>query len=134
MGYFSLLDSRRRTSNATSKFNYISTRFLPMQRNCADEYSHLTGADACGEIDSAQHSAPLAGSAIERVAPASLSTLERGSQAGRALACTVSEVQLTGMMFPHHSERSQSIKLRERPLELKTMNCHNIIITGEFAR
>lgn len=76
---------------------------ISSQRNRAHEYSHLTGADACGELDSAHHSAPLAASASECAAPASLSVLERGSQAGRAQALTVSEVQRTGMMFPDHS-------------------------------
>lgn len=96
----------------------------------SSEYSHLTGADACGERDSAHHDAPLAGSASERAAPASVSAHEQGSEAGHKPA--------RGLKFgaqercPFRFRKDMRALKLERPLKQKTRNCHNIIKPDEF--
>ncbi len=87
----------------------MTTRYVP---GVSSRISHLTGADACGERDSAHRDAPLAGSASQRAAPSSVSAHEQGSES-RTQVGVVSEVRRTGTMSVQLSQRCQSIKVRE---------------------
>ncbi len=108
----------------------MTTRYVP---GVSSRISHLTGADACGDRDSAHRDAPLAGSASQRAAPSSVSAHEQGSES-RTQVGVVSEVRFGAQERCPSSFRKdvRALKL-ERPLKQKTRNCHNVIKLDEFA-